>query len=539
MNNRISKAGSRCPHMRLSKCSQEQLLNAVARDRADHPPHQSVQPAAEASLPDVPVKSAKRQLEETDQSAAKRPRLSTEVTEVGGGRAQSADKTTIIQHPKPKPAHAAFLKKFVEPSQPGPRSSSVDSFVSEWLQSVGSNRNTRCRSDSCLSQLVSEPVSRQLAKSAPQMGHTRDADGFTVPPTPVSTGSRPRADIDSASVAPSDATGFTSSSSRASGRSLVEDPYYRQMNLAANNIYMRPLREQFPSQIAELVNHVRRDRNSPGPSTEEVWEDADLNELWMGAGEPKVENYFRDKIFPKSHSGDVLDRSDRQPMARHAVPNAGSKLKVSTPVPDMLYGYNRQGAFPKQQAQLISMGTEMAANTQDLLYPFFVIEFKGEGPSGAGNLWVATNQCLGGAASCVNIAERLNHQLEQCISDEVRSINSAAFSIAMSGTEARLYISWKQDELQYYMANIESFLLQRPDHYLEFRKYVRNIIDWGKDKRLAEVRSSLDILLEESRKKASKGAKSRPPPSDSSVTSGKRGKSSSRGRTRDKGSDAI
>jgi hypothetical protein len=128
-------------------------------------------------------------------------------------------------------------------------------------------------------------------------------------------------------------------------------------------------------------------------------------------------------------------------MAKHAVPNVASKLKVSTPVPDMLYGYNRIGAFPQQQAQLLSMGNEMVANTQDLMYPFFVIEFKADGPGGSGSMWVATNQCLGGSASCVNIAERLNRQLRQCKSEKVQPIDSAAFSIAMNGTEARLYVS--------------------------------------------------------------------------------------------------
>ncbi|KAF2185811.1 hypothetical protein K469DRAFT_707477 [Zopfia rhizophila CBS 207.26] len=198
----------------------------------------------------------------------------------------------------------------------------------------------------------------------------------------------------------------------------------------------------------------------------------------MGNGEPDVEDYFKDKIFPKPRPLSSLKRTDRQPMSKHTVPSTGSKLKVSNPVPDMLYGYNRRGAFPQQQVQLISMGTETVANNQGLMYPFFVVEFKGDG----GSMWVATNQCLRGSTS---------------------SINSAAFSIAMSGSEARLYISWKHNELDYYMGNVECFLLHRPDHYLEFRK-----------KRTSEL------------------AKSHPPPSDGSATSsGKRRKSSlSRGR---------
>lgn len=55
----------------------------------EHPPNQSVNPSARTSLPDVPVDSKKRQLDDIDQSVAKRPRLSTGTE---GERAQSADK---------------------------------------------------------------------------------------------------------------------------------------------------------------------------------------------------------------------------------------------------------------------------------------------------------------------------------------------------------------------------------------------------------------------------------------------------------------
>lgn len=109
----------------------------------------------------------------------------------------------------------------------------------------------------------------------------------------------------------------------------------------------------------------------------------------------------------------------------------------------------------------------------------------------------------------------------------VQPINSAAFAIAMSGSEARLYISWKHNELDCYMRKVDSFLLQKPNDYLKFRKYVRNIIDWGKGKRLNEIRDSLDSLLEESKTRTSEAAKSRQPPSnDSATSSSKRQKSS-------------
>ncbi len=441
------------------------------------------------------------------------------------------------QQPKPLPLkrpHASFLKDSIDPPplSPAPkryRPESVERSIIQWVEGLESYRERHCRSDTFLGYSDGDLIPRRLTKSAPNMEYRRDADGFTLPPTPASTRSHSyRADAEGDLYAPSDISGASTGSGR---KSLVEDPSYRDMNLTANNIYMRPSREQFPEHIISLVNQVRRDRDSPGPSPEQVLQDTRLAELEMGTAESKVERYFHANIFPDPEPTDILQSSDRLPMAKHAVPDFGSKFKVSTPVPDLLYGYSRTGAFHQQQAQFPSMGNEMVANSNGLVYPFFVIEFKADGPSGSASMWVATNQCLGGSASCINIAERLNRQLRQAKSKRVQSIDSAAFSIAMNGTEARLYVSWKHDELKYYTQKVDSFLLQKPKDYVEFRKYVRNIIDWGKDKRLNEIRDSLNSLLEGSRQTASQLAKSRPPPSsDSASSSQKRRSSSSRGR---------
>lgn len=339
------------------------------------------------------------------------------------------------------------------------------------------------------------------------MEYALDTDGFALPSIPAS--------FYTSSVGPSN-TAYTGSNRKR----LVEDPYYRVHNLAENNIYMRDFHDEFPEDIARLVDEVRMDRNSPGPSPDHVRQDRSLAILEMGTGEPAVENYFKANIFPDPELFDILKRIDKNPMAKQVVPDVGSDLKVSTPAPDILYGYNRLRAFThRQQDQLRFMRNETVTSSQDLIYPFFVIEFKADGPgASSGSLWEATNQCLGGSASCVNITERLNRQLRQCKSNEVQPINSAAFSIAMSGTEARLYISWKQNERDYYLRKVTSFLLQRPDDFLEFRKYVRNIIDWGKDKRLNEIRESLDGL-EENRKTASQLARSHPQPLDDRASS--------------------
>ncbi|KAI0480158.1 hypothetical protein GGR56DRAFT_256520 [Xylariaceae sp. FL0804] len=433
---------------------------------------------------DGPSQSTKRRLDTSLETpslpAAKRARLSK----------------TDLQQPAPKHPRASFLEDHVE----------LTDTISEWLESIGSDREKRCRSDSYLHASSDDPISRNLTKSAPQVAYNRGADGDAVPPTPGPS---------YGSAATSDA------GSGRSSRALVEDPLYRSLNLAVNGIYMLPLYEPFPEHIANAVNYARRKRDSPGPAPDDVYRDMALDELeTRGLDEPEVEDYFRDRVFPKPNPGDDLRRSDRQPMSRHVVPDAAPRFKVSNPIPDMLYGYSRHHAFPDQQTQLISMGTEPVANNQDLMYPFFVIEFEGNG----GDLWVATNQCLGGSASCANMAERLNRQLKACKSSKARLIDSTAFSIAMNGTGARLYVSWKHSDLDYYMQIVKSFRLQSPPDYIEFRKHVRNIIDWGRDTRLKEIRGSLDTLLEESRKRTSEAAKSRPPPTEDSTSKSKKHK---------------
>ncbi|KAL3420314.1 hypothetical protein PVAG01_08813 [Phlyctema vagabunda] len=168
-----------------------------------------------------------------------------------------------VQQPKPLPRkrpYASFLEAFVEqlPSNPALnryRPEYVDSSVTQWVESgsgTESYRGKHCRSDTLLGHKIGDLIPRRLTKSAPNMECRRDADGFVLPPTPTSTGSRScRADAeddsqaswDGPSVAPSDISGASAGSNR---KSLVEDPYYRDNNLAHNNIYLRSSREQFP-----------------------------------------------------------------------------------------------------------------------------------------------------------------------------------------------------------------------------------------------------------------------------------------------------
>jgi hypothetical protein len=90
----------------------------------------------------------------------------------------------------------------------------------------------------------------------------------------------------------------------------------------------------------------------------------------------------------------------------------------------------------------------------------------------------------------------LKKELLKCKNKDIKPIDTSSFSISMNGTEARLHVSWKEEQT-FNVQKIRSFALQESQQFLEFRKYVLNISDWGRNERLESIKSGLDLLPEE------------------------------------------
>jgi hypothetical protein len=408
--------------------------------------------------------------------------------------------------PNRKRSHTLFLESSFD-RIPSPKRN-CSGPIAQWLESIPS--------DSWEEE--SPWPNATLEDPAIDMEYTQDADGYVIPPTP------------GRSRAPSNISVSSASSSR---KRLIEDPDYRAINLRANNIFLRSPTAPIPEYVTLLLDDMRKAHGSPSPSLDQVRQDSDLQALEDCKSEDKVEEYFKATIFPRPHETDLLARISRLPMSKKAVPEVEPRSKLSTPQPDLLFGYNRD-ILLQHTSQLLEMGTDFVANSLNVVFPFLIIEFKADGPTETGSLWAATNQCLTATASCINIGERLNDRAARY---NCGRFDTTVFSIAMNGTEARLFVSWKQDNDSYYTQKVDSFALQRAEHYLEFRNYVLNIIDWGLKTRLERIQNLLDQLFEEDRKALSHMAKSRQPPSDDTSNEGskKRRDSSSsarRGRPR-------
>ena len=300
------------------------------------------------------------------------------------------------------------------------------------------------------------------------------------------------------------------------GGALIKKSTYRQDHLQPNNIIFLPFRATLPDHVTSLCSTMENARKSPEPSSHEVQKETGiLDDLQCGgSNENTVHEYLVETFFPfKEVREKNLKKDGKTELFRRFVPDSNSSpAKVVTPRPDMVYGYDAGSQGPFSEAQRLSVGDWTEASTVNnlgLAFPFFIIELKAGGHVN-GNIWVATNQCLGGSTTCVNVVDRLNQLLAEYPGS--KSIDDTSFSIAMDQRTATIYVSWKGEELKYFTREVDTFLLKHPTQFLRFRKIVKNILDWGAEKRLEEIRAALDYIIEEDRKAVSLAAKARSQP---------------------------
>ncbi|RBR26720.1 uncharacterized protein FIESC28_00503 [Fusarium coffeatum] len=240
------------------------------------------------------------------------------------------------------------------------------------------------RSDYSVQTIIQEPT-RRYARSAPPIMPRRNpptqsnrqvsSPGLTsAGAVPIPTNSTPTGSPNTGVKSPT-TTG-----------SHVEQAQYETLHLASNNIVYRDRRDSFPTPISTLIGKIESDRSLPDISIQDVDADNALAALERGAGEPEVEQYIQNNLVTLPSRNDILKRSDKIPMARRLIPNTGTAFRVSGPVPDVLLGYNDGGAFTPLQRRKLALMDLASANNDGICLPFFIVEFKGDGPSSNGSL---------------------------------------------------------------------------------------------------------------------------------------------------------
>ncbi|KAK2693842.1 hypothetical protein QWA68_008426 [Fusarium oxysporum] len=385
---------------------------------------------------------------------------------------------------------SAALLGYIKETQPRP---SYLEQVDNWLEDTyPSDLRKTSRSDCFILDKDFEPILLERSHSAPAiMSGRKNLTGQAVtfelafspksslkPSSPGFTSKEGGPSIDPTPTIYPTATGTPN---RSNGP-LVESALYRDCNLALNNILLLDSRTELPPHISTLVESLKKGRSSPEPIPQD---NDDLYDMEAGASEAKVEDFVRNNVIPLSSGIDKIKRSDRVFVGRAIIPITNPYARISVPVPDLLYGYRLSAFEQDQRMQIATCGNFAFANSEGLTFPFFAVEFKGDGPSS-------------------------KDRLEKCTDIEPsKPLDSTSFSVAMNGTEARLHVSWKDGDF-IYTQKIKTFILQRPEEFLEFRRFVRNIIDWGRDERLECIKSGLDVLIEEREMATLKNKLSRP-----------------------------
>lgn len=218
-----------------------------------------------------------------------------------------------------------------------------------------------------------------------------------------------------------------------------------------------------------------------------------------GCDESALARYV-EKTVQNRDDYDGMKVSHNTLMCGDWVPSKTTTFRISQPKPDSLYGYQLSTFEQHHKLSLSDMHKSLRSNNDNLILPFLTIEYKGDGPASHGSIWAAENQCFGASAASINVAAKLNEALEEAARypGPVQRLDNAVFSVAMDNHSATLFISWQTD-LNVFSSRVKSFAMLEADQFIEFRRYVRNIVDWGMNKRLENIRGCLDVLIEEKR----------------------------------------
>ncbi|EPE07732.1 hypothetical protein F503_00454 [Ophiostoma piceae UAMH 11346] len=426
------------------------------------------------------------------------PRKRARVADAVGARqtgniASPSISSPVLYHPRPLHSHRPpFLKEILDQEPLNSQEEAPGGLIWNWINFV-ENHPRSLTTAPASSEVEEQSQSTQIPRpaSAPHKMQRQFTPVTSFPSSPVT-----RAGSSSRYGSPRQST--------SSGRD-IENVGYRTFNCLENGVSLvenpfRPL----PQHIARTVADTQKNRLSPGPSIEQLQASDELFELRDNAPETRVEEFFKEheehRMSTRPH-GDALQRNSKMPMKVDDVPNnPGTDNRITTPVPDLIYSYHHERAFSMAQRRQLRDSVMAKSGMSEIYFPYFIIEFKGYNRC----MSVATNQCLGGSATCVRMAERLNEHLKALKSSgsgiRAEEIETTAFSLSMSGSEARLHVTWKEADAQYKMQHIGSYVVQEPPQYIELRKRIRNIIDWGRQTRLAGILQLLDQLAEEKSK---------------------------------------
>ena len=285
-------------------------------------------------------------------------------------------------------------------------------------------------------------------------------------------------------------------------KNRVQSPDYRD-ELQNHYVYIDTYGKSMPESVRTSAQELfQKARNSPDLSDEELFAIRDELSQLVNADEGTTRQGFdAAHLFPTRKTYmDKIAVGASVPFDRTALPfTRGLNLPpIVTPKPDIHYGYPRDSFTPVESAVMRHNRLNAFSHPTTATYwPFFAVEFKSA--SRGGTRWVADNQNAGTGCHCVNSIETL---LKYTRKAEVQrqTIDSLAFSCVADADFGSLWVHWQdlrtdEGSSRFLSSEVDNFSFRKLNDLRQFRACVRNIIEYGIDKRLDTIKKALADCL--------------------------------------------
>ena len=270
---------------------------------------------------------------------------------------------------------------------------------------------------------------------------------------------------------------------------------YRSI-LEYNHVQIDAIGSKISNEVRTLLDtDILKARTSPPLSQELLKNTGDSMNTWGSSTENVVNSFVSSPMFPVHQPG--IGLGGNSPWPRAALPyNPDFGFPISTPKPDYHVGYDTgiKSGFSAQQANVIN-NPQARPYTQPgtgNILPFLTVELKSEATGGT--LYHAENQAAGSGTYSQRAMEWLLDQAND--SESNRQSDTATFSITGTGRLVVLSVHWHSLEDQtYYMSYVKGFLSSEPEQVQACHSTVKNVIEWGLDKRRSKLRDVLQHLF--------------------------------------------
>ena len=165
-------------------------------------------------------------------------------------------------------------------------------------------------------------------------------------------------------------------------------------------------------------------------------------------------------------------------------------LPLSKPKPDKAFGYSEE-AFTRNQLATIDLLTN-ATPDKGLLFPFIDIEFKALAKGGSHI--IATNQAANAGAIVGHGLVELTRRASGL--DNLDYNEPQFFSLSMDHIYVQINMHWlnvEDEQFRFHVERLSKHFLDDANGLRTVQRAVKNILDWGRDKRLRKIRKLLDV----------------------------------------------